>query len=164
MGETPIVVTRDAAGKVNALINSCRHRGNVVARYDAGNARTFTCNYHGWCYDLQGKRTAPGGLVGLPGMEPYYRDALDMTEWGLVPVAQVQTYRGLVFGTFDSAAPPLEEYLNDFRWALDLVFDRGNLTVIPGVLRWRVPCNWKFASDNAIGDNAHVEIRTVPLT
>jgi phenylpropionate dioxygenase-like ring-hydroxylating dioxygenase large terminal subunit len=155
MGETPVIVARDLGGKVRAFINSCRHRGNPVTRNDAGNARTFTCAYHGWCYDLQGKRVDPGSLVGVPGRESYYFGELDFASWGLVPVAQVQTYRGLVFGTFDPQAPPLEEYLGDFRWFLDAVLGRGNLAVVPGTVRWLVRCNWKFAADNGIGDNAH---------
>ena len=30
MGEDPVVVVRDASGKVNAFLNVCRHRGNRV--------------------------------------------------------------------------------------------------------------------------------------
>jgi phenylpropionate dioxygenase-like ring-hydroxylating dioxygenase large terminal subunit len=158
IGETPVIVTRDGAGNIHALINSCRHRGNAVTRNDAGNARTFTCPYHGWCYDLQGKRVDPGTLVGLPGLSTYYDDKLDLASWGLVPVAHVAVYHGLVFGTLDRQAPALEEYLGDFRWFLDLVLDRGDFAAVPGVARWRMKCNWKFAADNAIGDNAHAQV------
>ena len=158
MGETPVIVTRDTAGTIRALINSCRHRGNGVTRNDAGNARTFTCPYHGWCYDLQGKRVDPGSLVGLPGLTSYYDDALDLAAWGLAPVAQIGTYHGLVFGTFDASAPPLEEFLGDFRWFIDMVLDRGDFAAVPGVARWRMKCNWKFAADNAIGDNSHAQV------
>ncbi len=158
MGETPVIVVRDISGSVRVLINSCRHRGNSVTRNDAGNARTFTCPYHGWCYDLQGKRVPPGSLVGVPGIEAYYDEKIDLDAWGLTPVAQVDSYRGLIFATFDPAAPPLATYLGDFRWFLDLVFDRGDYAAAPGVVRWRMKCNWKFAADNGIGDNAHAQI------
>jgi hypothetical protein len=63
-----------------------------------------------------------------------------------------------VFGTFDPQAPPLEEYLGEFRWFLDLVLDRGDFAAVPGVARWRMKCNWKFAADNAIGDNSHAQV------
>jgi phenylpropionate dioxygenase-like ring-hydroxylating dioxygenase large terminal subunit len=155
MGETPVIVARDQAGGIRALINSCRHRGNQVTRNDAGTAATFTCPYHGWCYDLQGKRVDPGTLVGVPNNESFYAGQLDFSQWGLVPVAQVATYHGLVFGTLDPQAPPLEEYLGDFRWFLDAVLGRGNLSVVPGTVRWQIRTNWKFAADNAVGDNAH---------
>src|SRR5690348_7677507 len=43
MGEEAVIVTRDRQGKIHVLLNSCRHRGNLVCRYDQGNAFTFTC-------------------------------------------------------------------------------------------------------------------------
>jgi nitrite reductase/ring-hydroxylating ferredoxin subunit len=158
MGETPVIVVRDSNDAVRVLINSCRHRGNPVTRADAGRARTFTCPYHGWCYDLQGKRVETGSLVGLPGLKSYYDETLELDAWGLVSVAQVATYRGLIFATFDPQAPPLVEYLAEFRWFLDLFFDRADYAAVPGVVRWRMKCNWKFAADNAIGDNSHAQI------
>lgn len=157
MAETSVIVCRDHNGRVNALINSCRHRGNTVCRSDYGNARTFTCAYHGWCYDLQGKRVEPGTLVAVPGHKSYYDEKLALDDWGLVPLAKTESYRGLIFGTFDPEAPSLREYLNDFTWALDLMLDRGDLRAAPGIVRWRMPCNWKFPADNA-ADNAHAQI------
>jgi phenylpropionate dioxygenase-like ring-hydroxylating dioxygenase large terminal subunit len=38
MGEDPVLVVRDSAGKINAFLNVCRHRGNRVCRAEAGNA------------------------------------------------------------------------------------------------------------------------------
>ena len=61
MGEEPVLVVRNRQGKLNAFINSCRHRGNRVCRADAGNTASFLCTYHGWTYDLDGK------LIGVPG-------------------------------------------------------------------------------------------------
>jgi phenylpropionate dioxygenase-like ring-hydroxylating dioxygenase large terminal subunit len=158
MGETPVIVTRDGGGAIRAMINSCRHRGNPVTRSDAGHARTFTCAYHGWCYDSSGKRVDSGGLVAVPGLKTYYDEKIDLPAWGLIPVAQVGVYHGLIFGTLDPQAVPLEEFLGDFRWFLDMVLDRGDFAAVPGVVRWRMKCNWKFAADNAIGDNAHAQI------
>jgi phenylpropionate dioxygenase-like ring-hydroxylating dioxygenase large terminal subunit len=158
MAETPVIVVRDNSSAVRAFINTCRHRGNPVTRNDAGCAAAFTCPYHGWTYDLQGKRVEPGSLVGLPGLKAFYDDKIDLGAWGLLPVAQIGAYRGLIFGTFDSEAPPLTEFLGDFRWFLDLILDRGDLAAAPGVVRWRMNCNWKFAADNAAGDNAHAMV------
>src|SRR5581483_10999147 len=95
MGEDPVIVIRDSSGKVNAFINSCRHRGMKVCRADQGNAASFTCAYHGWTYGNDGK------LIGVPNFQDAYFEQLDMEQWGLVPVAQVDSYRGLIFGNFD---------------------------------------------------------------
>lgn len=150
MGEDNVIVCRDAHGELRALLNSCRHRGNRVCRLDRGKAHSFMCTYHGWTYDLEGK------LIGVPGFEDCYHGELKREEWGLIPVAQLDTYKGLIFATFDPAAPPLSAYLGDFRWRLDKDLDRmGRSEVVRGIFKWRINCNWKFAADNFIGDNYH---------
>ena len=50
----PFIVARASDGTINAFANRCAHRGLVVAKGD-GNANGFTCSYHGWSYDLEGK-------------------------------------------------------------------------------------------------------------
>jgi phenylpropionate dioxygenase-like ring-hydroxylating dioxygenase large terminal subunit len=152
MGEDPVLVVRDTAGTVRAFLNVCRHRGNRLCRAATGNAAYFTCAYHGWTYGNDGH------LVGVPGYKEAYFGELDATQWGLIPVAQLASYKGLWFGTFDATAPPLEEYLGAMRWYLDAFFDRreGGIEVIGGVHRWVVPCNWKFPAENFGGDAYHV--------
>ena len=105
MGEDPVLLCRGADGTIRAFLNMCRHRGNRVCRADQGNATSFMCTYHGWCYSNDGK------LIGVPGMKEIYSGELDMKQWGLVEVAQLDIHRGLIFATFDPKAPPLLEYL-----------------------------------------------------
>jgi 3-phenylpropionate/trans-cinnamate dioxygenase alpha subunit len=144
MGDESVIVTRDAGGQIRAVINSCRHRGNQVCRADAGRAHSFICTYHGWTYGLDGK------LVGVPGFEDRYHEELDRDRWGLVLVAQVDTYKGLIFGSFDPGAPPLREYLGDACWSLDYVLDQraGGTELVGGVFKWIINSNWKFGADN----------------
>ena len=151
MGEEPVLVVRNRQGKLNAFINSCRHRGNRVCRADAGNTASFLCTYHGWTYDLDGK------LIGVPGHQELYHGELNRGQWGLPPVAQVASYKGLIFGTFDQDAPSLDEYLGNARWALDLLLEQGDMVAVPGIARWQMNANWKFATDNA-GDMYHGNI------
>lgn len=152
MGEDPVLVVRDNAGKVHAFLNVCRHRGNRVCRADAGNAAFFTCAYHGWTYSNDGR------LVGVPSLQEAYFGELDPAQWGLIPVAQLDNYKGLYFATFDATAPPLLDYLGEMTWYLDNFFDRreGGIEVFPGVHRWVIPCNWKFPAENFGGDAYHV--------
>src|SRR5262245_21845834 len=152
MGEEAVLVTRDADGGINAFLNTCRHRGNRVCRADQGQATAFVCPYHGWTYDNKGR------LAGVPGLKDFYHSELDRANWGLARVAQVASYKGLIFGTFDPAAPSLDEFLGDMRWGLDLLLDQGDLVAIPGIQRWTMECNWKFAADNAIRDMYHGSI------
>ena len=152
MGEDPVLVTRGQDSRINAFLNVCRHRGNRVCRADSGNASAFVCAYHGWTYGTDGK------LIAVPSLKEAYYDELDTSKWGLVPVAQLESYKGLVFATFDPDAPPLKEYLGEMAWYLDAFFDRreGGIEVFGGMHKWVVPCNWKFAAENFAGDAYHI--------
>ena len=152
MGEDPVLVMRDSVGQVNAFLNVCRHRGNRLCRADFGNAATITCAYHGWTFANTGK------LVAVPNLQDAYFGELDLEQWNLIPVAQLDSYRGMIFATFDPDAPPLQEYLGEMAWYLDSFFDRreGGVEVIGGVHKWVVPCNWKLPAENFGGDAYHV--------
>src|SRR5499427_9309129 len=78
MGEDPVILTRDSRGRLHALLNMCRHRGNRVVRCDDGNALRLMCTYHGWTYLNDGQ------LEHVPGVSEAYYDALDKPSLGLV--------------------------------------------------------------------------------
>ncbi|HEX5020973.1 MAG TPA: aromatic ring-hydroxylating dioxygenase subunit alpha [Candidatus Binatia bacterium] len=164
MGEDPILLCRGSDGKIRAFLNMCRHRGNRVCRADQGNAKDFMCSYHGWTFDTEGR------LIGVPGMKEIYSGELDMDQWGLVPVAQLDSFKGLIFATFDPQAPPLLEYLNGQERELGIMFDRraGGTEIIGGAHKWIMNANWKFAADNFFGDDGHhtithMSVRRVPI-
>jgi len=149
MGEDPVILTRDAKGKLHAFLNMCRHRGNRILRADIGNAKSFMCSYHGWTYSNE------GDLEYVPGLEEAYYGALDPKRIKLVE-ARLDTYAGIVFATWDQGAPTLEEYLGDARWYLDLNFNRlDSGTEAIGPVKWIEPVNWKTPVDNC-SDNYHV--------
>src|SRR5215510_13805653 len=99
MGADPVLVTKAPDGSLHAYLNSCRHRGMRVCQADEGNTQTFTCPYHGWTYG------SDGTLRGVPQERKLYRNRLARERWGLIPVARLDTYKGLIFATFDPAAP-----------------------------------------------------------
>ena len=132
MGEESVILCRDRAGEVHVFLNSCRHRGMKVCRYDEGNAAVFTCPYHGWSYGTDGR------LVGVPFFREAYHSTLDRAQWGLVEVAQLCRYKGTVWATWAPAAPSFFEYLGEFRRYLDLTLDgwdgsEGGSEIIGGV-------------------------------
>ena len=151
MGQDRVIVARNKDRKIHAFINSCRHRGNLVCAADSGNTKSFVCNYHGWSYRLD------GSLVGVPlEKEAYYND-IDKARWSLQPVAQIESYRGFVFATFDASAPPLKEYLGDMGWYLDSCMDvPGGAELLGPPSKVRVKANWKFFAENFVGDWYHV--------
>jgi phenylpropionate dioxygenase-like ring-hydroxylating dioxygenase large terminal subunit len=163
MGEESVILCRDRAGAIHVFLNSCRHRGMKVCRYDEGNTAVFTCPYHGWSYGPDGR------LVGVPYWREAYHASLDRSKWGLVEVAQLACYKGTVWATWDPKAPSFAEYLGDFRQYLDLTLDSwdgsdGGSEVLAGVQKWRIPCNWKFPAENFSGDSYHnISHRSVDL-
>ena len=149
MGEEAVILCRDLSGRLRAFLNLCRHRGNRVCRADRGNAKLFTCSYHGWTYSTDGK------LAIVPMAEAFRN--LDRDQWGLIPVAQLDSYKGLIFATFDPEAPTLPDYLGDMAWYLDILLDRREGgTEVSGPHRWLVDANWKTAAENFGGDGYHI--------
>ena len=152
MGEDPVLVCRGDDGRVRAFLNSCRHRGMKVCRADRGNARQFTCSFHGWTYANSGE------LKGVPLGEEAYGDRLDKKAWGLLEVPKLAVYGGMIFGNWDSGAESLDEFLGDLRWYLDVMIERqiGGIEFIPGMQRYSLNANWKIASENFAGDTYHL--------
>jgi len=152
MGEDGVIVTRGQNGKVNVFLNSCTHRGNKICLAEAGNKRRFTCNYHGWTFDNAGV------LVGLPQEELYNNTCRDFKKSELgIRKARVESYKGLVFATFNEEAESLEQFLGDYRWYLDILLDNdpGGTEFLPGNIKSHMACNWKYPSENFAGDSYH---------
>ena len=153
MGSESVILCRDKARVIHVFLNSCRHRGMKVCRYEQGNTSLFTCPYHSWTYGTDGK------LQGVPMYRSLYDGVLDRSAFSLVGVAKIENYKGAIFATWDPAAPELATYLGAARRHLDTVLDcrdgrEGGSEVI-GLQKWVFPANWKFAAENFLGDSYH---------
>ncbi len=163
MGAESVILARDKKRKVHVFLNSCRHRGMKVCQYDHGNTQLFTCPYHSWSYTTEGK------LFGVPQFKGLYEGTLNKEEWSLIEVAKLEVYKGTVWATWDANAPDFLTYLGDAKEHLDLALDardgrEGGSEVLVGVHKWVIPCNWKFAAENFLGDTYHnVSHRSVDL-
>jgi phenylpropionate dioxygenase-like ring-hydroxylating dioxygenase large terminal subunit len=54
----PVLLVRDESLTVRAYINSCSHRGAVIATERSGNKRRFSCPYHAWTFNHGGELVA----------------------------------------------------------------------------------------------------------
>ena len=88
----PVLLTRAKDGEVRAFVNSCPHRGTSVATEPKGNARRFTCPYHGWTF------TQEGQLMAVASAEDF--GEIDKSCYGLTPLP-VTERAGLIWGIVD---------------------------------------------------------------
>ncbi len=154
MGQDPVIVVRQSGDRIRAFLNQCRHRGARVCSHDQGNSSVHTCPYHGWAY------SSKGDLVSIPLEKLAFAKSMDKKDYGLLEVPRVETYKGLVFGSWDSDSESLVDYLGEMAWFADSVLDRssGGMEVIEGVYKWEIPCNWKLAAEQFCTDMYHVGI------
>lgn len=149
LGRRPLIITRGANGELNALVNRCAHRASTVCQEVDGNAKRFTCGYHGWTYSND------GALVGLP-FPKGYPENFDKGAHGLHRLPALESYRGFIFGSMNPDVDDVATWLAGAKKYLDYFIDRapnGNISVRH---RHRLTYrgNWKLAWDNA-GDGLH---------
>lgn len=154
MGRDRVIVARGEDGQVRVFLNTCRHRGVPLCRADEGNASHYRCSYHGWTFANTGE------LRGVTFQPDVFGKDFDKSQFPLFEPAQVDSVLGLVFATWDPAAPPLREYLGDVTWYLEAImgkFDAG-MEVVGTPVRNIVRANWKTEGENLSGDGYHTMI------
>jgi anthranilate 1,2-dioxygenase large subunit len=155
VGETPVIVTRDADSEIYAFENRCAHRGALIALEPRGNAKDFSCVYHAWTYDRQGNLTGVAfkdGIKSKGGMPPSFC----MQEHGPRKL-RVAEIAGLVFGSFSDDVPPLDEYLSEvIAHRIERVL-ANRKPVVLGRYTQMLPNNWKLYVEN-VKDSYHASI------
>jgi len=133
----PVLMTRGADGQVRAFANICRHRGAPVAS-GCGNARAFTCPYHGWSYDGMGKLLGTTDKVGFAG--------LDLAAHGLVPLPAAEKH-GMLYLRARPGSEPLD--IDAVLGPMAAPLAALELETYPHYSTDRVTprINWKFAID-----------------
>jgi phenylpropionate dioxygenase-like ring-hydroxylating dioxygenase large terminal subunit len=137
LGAESVIIVRNRNDEIRALVNVCRHRGSRVCTTRSGKAAAsrFTCPYHAWTYDLNGRLIAAAQMA-----EPFDRD-----QHGLKSL-QVRVVAGLIFTTFASqpldfsgAERALVQSARIHGWAQAKVAHRRMYTI---------QANWKLAVEN----------------
>lgn len=150
MAEDEVLVIRQEDRSVKAFLNYCSHRGARLVAAEAGNAKGFSCTYHGWSFGMDGT------LKVVPLEKELYRGTLDKEKFGLREI-RVESYKGFYYGNFDAEAPNLSDYLGDVKLYLDIYMDyNGGIELIGPPSRSLLNCNWKTPAENFVGDAYHV--------
>lgn len=153
IGTVPVLLLRDAAGKIRVFHNRCPHRGAQLCTLQQGQTNSITCPYHGWTFSLAGQ------LVAIP-LPDEYPDGFKMADHGLAPVARVENYRGFVFANLDAAAVELTAFLGAAKSTIDNIVDRAPEDAVeaaPTLVRHRFRANWKLGFEN-LNDTIHAAV------
>jgi len=141
----PVVMSRDADAVVHVLFNRCGHRGARVLNHECGNAKLFTCMYHGWTFKPNGE------LAGVPMRRDFPDAALGKPRAAMASLPRVESYRGFVFASLNPEVQPLLEYLDEARRGIDELADRspeGEIELWAGCHRYHYNGNWKLQFEN----------------
>lgn len=65
----PFVICMNKEGVLNGFHNICRHRAFPVVTENTGNAKIFSCKYHGWSYGLNGNLAKAPRFESVPTFE-----------------------------------------------------------------------------------------------
>ena len=171
VGRRPLFIVRSrTTGEVRVFANSCTHRGATICRRDRGNAKTFQCFYHAWTFD------SDGALIGVPDEETF-GPTFDKSKFGLVTVPRMESYRGMIFVSYDPDIEDLVDYLAGAREYIDAMMDAaevaaafvadgngngkaadawsGPLQVLNGTHQYGIKANWKLLVENSF-DGYHL--------
>lgn len=135
VGRESAIIVRTQDGSIKAFANVCRHRGSLVCLEAAGSTRKFTCPYHGWVYDTDGKLIAA-------------RDMPEDFDWNAHSLNTVScdTVHGLIFICFSDSPPSLENCKSELAEPMAM-FDFENLKVA-AYREYPIPANWKLSIEN----------------
>ncbi|PJI37303.1 SRPBCC family protein [Ferrovibrio sp.] len=147
----PLLIARGRDGTIRGFLNVCRHRGTRLCNTDNENGITrqsqFTCPYHNWVYDLDGRlKHVPLEAEGFPG--------LDKARFGLTPIP-LAVREGMIFGIIDPDVGAMD--LDGFLAGIDQdlsVFGFGQMQFYAAATTKR-KTNWKLIID-AFQESYHV--------
>ena len=137
----PLLVSRDAQGRLAVFHNVCSHRGTCLVT-QAGARHQLICPYHGWVYGLDGT------LQRTPGFAHPHSDApqgLDLQELALKRV-RFDVWNRVIFVNMSTDALALEQRMATLsqRWHY---VDLNKLALGPEVT-YVVDANWKLVTEN----------------
>lgn len=153
IGQQPIILSRQADGAVKGFLNACQHRAAMLEQRMRGNKKMFICPFHSWSYSNDGRLIGCGDTVAA-GYGPGFKKE----NMGLVAIARIETYRGLIFGSLRADVEPLLDFLGDARTFIDIQLDQGisgEADLIPGSQVYTYDGNWKLTTENTL-DGYHV--------
>lgn len=148
----PYIIVRSQDGTLYAFDNVCRHHATTLVRGE-GCAERFTCPYHGWTYDLDGRLISAPRMAGVAAFD---RDSMGLRR------RHAATWGPLLFLYMGSDPPELASQLAPLEALLrDDLFDGLTWS---GEEAHPVESNWKVYVDNYLDGGYHVPVLHKGLT
>jgi Rieske 2Fe-2S family protein len=130
-----VIISHGNDGEIRALMNVCRHRGSHVCWEKKGNSKRFTCPYHGWTYNTDGKLAAAAHM----------HEGFDKTQYSLKQI-HLKVFCGMIFinfaeepASFDVVERELGPFLAPYKLDEAKVAHRAS---------YPMKSNWKLAVEN----------------
>ncbi len=138
-----MIVAVRARDRIRALSRICLHRWAPLVE-GAGNTRRFSCPFHKWAYDLDGR------LLGAPLMEQVEFDASSLC----LPEYRIEIVDGFIYLNFSRDAEPLAPQLSDLSTALAKWAPQD--WVIGATLEYDCAINWKIVVETFMECYHHI--------
>ena len=136
IGQESVIVIRDEADAVHALVNCCRHRGSRICTEPSGHVRGLVCPYHQWAYRLDGS-LHKGRLMP---------EDFDARQFGLHRL-QVRAAQGLIFVCLSPDPPDFSAFAQ--RVAPRLRHHDMDQARVAHARTYQVQANWKLVVENS---------------
>lgn len=138
LADEPVVLIRIGRNQVKALSNVCRHRGMPLVE-GTGNLKKFTCSYHAWTYDLNGK------LLRAPGVDEHHSEFLEKCR---LPEFQCESWHGFIFVNLDAGASSFleSETVRDIEPMVEHMHIEDMRLIFSAEQEW--DANWKCLVEN----------------
>ena len=133
--EEEIIVLRNKENEVKAFFNVCRHRGSRICLEESGNTSRFSCPYHSWTYNLDGKLLAAKSL----------REGIDKSTLGLHP-CNIASVSGMLLINLSDNPQSLANLQSDLKEPFEM-FGFEDLKVAAHK-NYPIASNWKLAVEN----------------
>ena len=133
--EEEIIVLRNKENEVKAFFNVCRHRGSRICLEESGNTSRFSCPYHSWTYNLDGKLLAAKSL----------RKGIDKSKLGLHP-CNIESVSGMLLINLSDNPQSLANLQSDLKEPFEM-FGFEDLKVAAHK-NYPIASNWKLAVEN----------------
>jgi nitrite reductase/ring-hydroxylating ferredoxin subunit len=134
----PILLSRDKNGAAHAFLNACRHRGVKLAD-GCGNAKGFTCPYHGWTYSSE------GDLISVPSRQAFEPGQLR----GLIKLPLVEKHGVVLVHPQPDGHVDYDEFFGPDMGGIVADYKLEEFRLV-GEYRGPARINWKHAVDGGL--------------